>query len=240
MADISLNFHEARLLGVLIEKELTTPDGYPLTLNAAISGANQKSNRHPITDYTEAEVWIGFTGLMAKKLASKLSPAGSSRVEKFKHLAPGTLGLEQPELAVLTELLLRGSQTKGELRTRASRMSPIATLEDLTGILDNLMDKGYLERRPPAPGSRAERYGQLLCPEAAGATPAPKTPAEDAAASGPPPSAERPSPVAARSPTVTTSPPDGALARRMAELESRVEKLEDRLGRLAKNLGDDS
>ncbi len=163
--EISLNEHEARLLGVLIEKELTTPDNYPLTLNAAVNAANQKSNRYPVVDYTEAEVWVGFTGLIDKGLGSKLVPAGSNRVEKFKHTSKNKLSLELPQLAILAELLLRGPQTPGELRTRVSRMSPIETLDKLGALIDSLIDRSFIKQIAPAPGSRAERFMQLIAPD---------------------------------------------------------------------------
>ena len=160
-----LNSHEARVLGVLIEKALTTPDQYPLSINAAVNGCNQKSNRHPVTDYLEAEVHVALQGLIVKHLAGKVVPAGS-RVEKFRHNAGETLGLDGGKLAVLAELMMRGPQTPGELRARVHRMSPTPQLADLMGRLGALVESGFVRRLDPAPGSRAERYAQLLCPDA--------------------------------------------------------------------------
>src|SRR5687768_5704520 len=134
-----LNAHEARLLGVLFEKERTTPDQYPLSLHALTAGANQNSNRDPMTDWSEAEVFVGVTGLMQKGLAGKVAPAGS-RVEKFRHNARETLALDDRKLAILSELLMRGPQTQGELRARASRMSELGSNETLQADLASLAE----------------------------------------------------------------------------------------------------
>jgi len=160
-----LNSHEARVLGVLIEKSLTTPDQCPLSINATVNGCNQKSNRHPVSDYLEAEVDVALQGLIVKHLAGKVVPAGS-RVEKFRHNAGETLGLDEGKLAILAELLMRGPQAPGELRARVHRMSPTPGLGDLMPRLGILIESGFVRRLDPAPGSRAERYGQLLCPDA--------------------------------------------------------------------------
>jgi hypothetical protein len=160
-----LNSHEARVLGVLIEKALTTPDQYPLSLNATTAGANQKSNRHPVVDYLEAEVDVALQGLVIKHLAGKVVPEGS-RVEKYRHNAAETLALDAPHLSVLAELLMRGPQQPGELRARVNRMAPTPTLEDLMRRIERLIAEGYVRRLAPTPGSRAERYVQLLCVDA--------------------------------------------------------------------------
>jgi uncharacterized protein len=174
-----LNAHEARLLGVLIEKALTTPEQYPLSLNAATAGANQKNNRDPVTEFSEAEVHVGLQGLIAKHLAGRVMPAGS-RVEKFRHNARETLELDDAALAVLADLLMRGPQTPGELRGRASRMAPIPTLEALSALLAGLVERGFAQRIDPAPGSRAERYRQLLCADAHPVESAPSAVAREA------------------------------------------------------------
>lgn len=161
--DIVLDPIEARLFGVLIEKALTTPDQYPLSVNAATNGANQKSNRDPVLTLKEEEVWAALERLEQKYLARKVFPGGS-RVEKFIHLGKDGLGLTSPQLAVMAELLMRGPQTAGELRGRAGRMTAIESLEALGELLDPLMTEGFVVRLDPAPGSRAERYAQLLSP----------------------------------------------------------------------------
>lgn len=160
---LELNAHEARVLGVLVEKAFTTPDQYPLSLNAATTGSNQKSNRNPVVVVSMAEVTVALQGLQMKQLAGASFPAGG-RVEKWRHSAKEHLALDDRALAVLTELLLRGPQAPGELRARASRMCPIATLDVLAQVLDGLIAKGFAKRVPPAAGSRVERFGQCLAP----------------------------------------------------------------------------
>ncbi len=157
---VQIDAHEARLFGVLIEKALTTPDQYPLSLNAATNGANQKSNRDPVLVLTEDDVAEAVYRLEQKYLVRKVF----SRVERYRHNGKETLGLEYPELAVLAELLMRGPQMPGELRTRASRMSPIDSQEQLLTLLSKLIERGLVQRLDPTPGARAERYVQLLSP----------------------------------------------------------------------------
>ncbi len=225
MADLTLNSHEARVLGVLVEKEMTTPDQYPLSLNAATGGSNQKSNRSPVVDYLEAEVDVALQGLVMKGLAGRVVPAGS-RVEKFRHNARERLKLGDVSLAVLAELLLRGAQQPGELRARASRMQPIASLPALTEALAPLLEAGLVRRLAPAPGTRAERYQQLLAPEElADATPA--SPAS-------PPSPAAPAPAATAAPASPPGPAGGdpveALAAEVARLRAGLEHLAESLG----------
>ena len=219
--DVALNGHEARVLGVLIEKAFTTPEQYPLSLNAATNGCNQKSNRDPVTDFSEAEVTIALTGLKYKHLVGATTPAGS-RVEKYRHNAQEHLQLDDQALAVLAELLLRGPQAKGELRQRASRMRAVASLDELQQVLGRLSERGFLRNLAPAPGSRAERYGQMLSEGptegAVDGTPATAAPATAAPAS-------------------STGAP-GDLGGRVAALEAEVNKLRAQLQRLAEQLGE--
>jgi hypothetical protein len=163
---IQLDRQESRVLGVLIEKALTTPAQYPITLNALTSGCNQKSNRDPVVNYTEDQVQSTLDRLRVKGLVTIVDMAGS-RVLKYRHNAREALGVETMNLVVLSELLLRGPQTLGELRTRGSRMRPIESLEMAQGIVAALLehDPPLIKRLPPAPGSRAERYVQRLCPD---------------------------------------------------------------------------
>jgi uncharacterized protein YceH (UPF0502 family) len=161
---VQLDPHEARVFGVLVEKALTTPDQYPLSVNAAINGANQKSNRDPVLSLEEHEVAGALERLVKKYMARKVFP-GNSRIEKYVHNGKDALNLESTELAVLAELLMRGPQTPGELRARASRMTSLPSLADLMAILSTLMERGFVRRLDPLPGSRAERYVQLLSPD---------------------------------------------------------------------------
>jgi len=163
---VTLTPIECRVLGTLIEKALTVPGQYPLTLNSMVNGCNQRSNREPVTDLDEDMVLTAIDGLRAKGFAREVSMEGS-RVAKFRHVAREALEIGAAELAVLTELLLRGPQTVGELRGRASRMHPLESLEVVQAVLDSLRSRPapLVKRLPPAPGSRAERFCQLLCPE---------------------------------------------------------------------------
>jgi len=225
--DISLNGHEARALGVLIEKAFTTPDQYPLSLNATTNGCNQKSNRDPEVDFSEAEVRIALQGLRMKGLAGQSVPAGS-RVERWRHNASETLGLGEREVAVLAELLLRGPQTAGELRSRARRMRDLPDLAALDQALQGLRERGYAET---AAGGRAPRTTQLLCGETdpdAGAAPAPAAEAAAPAStsgptSGPPPTAG--------------APREDTLARRVEALEREVRGLTRSMSQLREELG---
>jgi len=135
-----LSPEERRVLGVLVEKQKTskTADSYPLTLNALTTGCNQKSNRDPVTDYTDDDVEEVLTALQRKGLVMRMT---GSRVDRFRHLLYEAWGVQKVELAVLAELLLRGPQTKGELRGRAGRMDPIDTLDDLENVLRPLVER---------------------------------------------------------------------------------------------------
>ncbi|MCA9295101.1 MAG: YceH family protein [Phycisphaerales bacterium] len=163
---ITLNAHESRVLGVLIEKAQTTQAQYPLTLNALVNGCNQKSNRDPVMHMSEDQVLRALDDLRGKQLVRELMMSGS-RVEKYKHNAREALGVGTNELVILAELLMRGPQTVGELRGRASRMHPLETTEIVENILEHLMmrEPALVRRFPPPPGSRAALYGQLLSPD---------------------------------------------------------------------------
>jgi hypothetical protein len=162
--DIKLDPIEARVFGVLVEKALTTPDQYPLSINAATNAANQKTNRDPVLSLDEGEVAGALNRLERRYLARRFFPSGS-RVEKFGHNGREALGLSDGELAVLAELLMRGPQTAGDLRARAGRMVPIGSIEQLMSILNPLLEKHLIARLAPVPGGRAERFVQLVSPD---------------------------------------------------------------------------
>jgi uncharacterized protein YceH (UPF0502 family) len=157
---------ESRVLGVLIEKATTTPDQYPLSLNAVVNGANQKNNRDPVISLEEGRAFEALETLRTKGLVVRSDMAGS-RVNKYRQQASEVLHARPAEIALLAELLLRGPQTLGELRGRASRMHPFESLEAVKNMLTALITRQepLVKELPPAPGSRAERYAQLLCPE---------------------------------------------------------------------------
>src|SRR5678816_229168 len=145
MPALELNALEARVLGVLVEKERTTPEGYPLSLNALVAGCNQKNNRDPVLNVGEREVNAAILNLRVAGLVEFVQLVGQ-RVEKYRHRAGATLHLEPAEVAVLAELLLRGDQQPGELRSRAERLRGPATLEALQTVLDSLAVKGLVTR----------------------------------------------------------------------------------------------
>jgi|SRR5687768_6337800 len=163
---IQLTPAESRVLGVLIEKALTTPDQYPLSLNALVAGCNQKNNRDPVLTMTDDEAFDALESLRGKQLVVRVDVA-NSRVHRYKHTAVETLHARTGEIAVLAELLLRGPQTLGELRGRASRMHPLESLDAVKDMLRALTERPepYVRQIAPAPGSRAERFVQLLCPD---------------------------------------------------------------------------
>lgn len=138
---------QRRALGVLIEKAKTTPENYPLSLNAVRTGCNQKSNRAPLMQLEEDQVAEALEGLRAAGAVAEIQ--GGARVDKYRHLAYEWLGVDKVELAVMAELLLRGSQTVGELRGRAARMEPIKDLGQLQPIVDSLLDKHLIIRLTP-------------------------------------------------------------------------------------------
>jgi uncharacterized protein YceH (UPF0502 family) len=161
--DILLNDIEARVLGSLIEKEVTTPDYYPLSLNALVNACNQKSNRDPVMNLDEAAVRQALRTLEEKKLAG---PADNfvSRVSKYEHRLSEVFNLTRHETAVLCELLLRGPQTPGELRSRAERMHPFDDLGVVHSTLQRLMqrDPPVVKLLPRQPGTKEARFAHLL------------------------------------------------------------------------------
>lgn len=158
----SLDPIEIRVLGCLAEKELATPEYYPLTLNALVNACNQKTNRDPVVDYTEETVVEALDRLLPAGLITR--SAGGGRVSKYCHNLDGKLKLDPAELAVLAELLLRGPQTPGELRQRAGRMATLETLPQVEAILDELRtrDQPLVVRLPRQPGRKEHRFAQLL------------------------------------------------------------------------------
>lgn len=161
--NIVLNAAEARVLGALVEKDITTPDYYPLSLNALINACNQKNNREPVTNFDEETVRLALRNLSDKRLAG---PAGGAdgRVTKYEHRLQEVFNFTRPETAILCVLLLRGPQTPGELRGRTERMHRFEDLDEVLSGLQQLM-----RREPPLakalgrrPGTKEIRYAHLL------------------------------------------------------------------------------
>lgn len=216
---------ESRVLGVLVEKAFTTPEQYPLSLNTVVSGANQRNNRDPVLAMTDDEAFEALEGPRGKGLVVRIEAGAGSRVHRFRHNATEALRVRAGELAVLGELLLRGPQTQGELRGRASRMTPMESLDVVRDMLRALREREHplVRELPPSPGSRAERYAQLLCPDLhpldeSGAGPSTHGSQQDAPAAF----VQR----------------DGGLSQRLETLEAEVASLRDALRRLASAVGE--
>jgi uncharacterized protein YceH (UPF0502 family) len=213
---ITLAPNEARALGTLIEKALTVPAQYPMTLNGLLLGINQRNNRDPVVSVDEEAVIDALDGLRQKGFAREVSMTGS-RVPKFRHLAREVLELSTSQLVLLAELLLRGPQTVGELRGRASRMHPLESTEVVANLLESLRTRAeaLVEELPPIPGTRAARFRQLICPDL--------------------------HPVDAGGSTSRVAPPstsdDPRLAERVDALERELADLRERLARLEQSLG---
>jgi uncharacterized protein YceH (UPF0502 family) len=150
---------ERRVLGTLIEKGKTTPDQYPLSLNALVTGCNQRSNRDPVMTLDEEQVARAIQSLKASGAMAEVF--GSGKIPRYRHLAYEWLGVEKEELAILGELLLRGEQTEGDLRGRASRMDPIPDLDVLRGHLDRLAARGLVVWLSPPGRGRMLTHGLL-------------------------------------------------------------------------------
>jgi len=162
---------EVRVLGCLIEKQRTTPDVYPLSLNALRVACNQATNRDPVVDYDEGTVRAALDRL-GRRGWTRLASGPGSRAAKFRHLLDEALDLVPSQLSLLAVLMLRGPQTPGELKARAERLYPFGTLEDVQRSLESLLERELVERLPRRPGQKEERYRQLLGGDGEGAAPA--------------------------------------------------------------------
>ena len=218
---IELNAHEARVIGCLIEKQIATPDQYPLSLNALTSACNQKSNRDPVLDLDERTVQSVVDGLMRRQLVLEKSGFGS-RVAKYQHLFCntqfGSTRFSPRGTALVCELLLRGPQTPGELRTHAARLAPFGDVSEAESELEELMtrpDGPFVARLAREPGRRESRYVHLF----GGA--APEVAVDGLAIDGPAAAAE---PAMAR-PVERIAALEAAVAELRLELESLKSRL---------------
>ena len=200
--DTTLTTTEIRVLGCLLEKEMTTPDYYPLTLNSLTSACNQKSNRDPVLSLDETEVVKALDTLRFKGMAMQASGEGS-RVPKYRHTLAEKMYFENEQLAILCELFVRGPQTLGELRSRCERMYPFADTAAVENVLLELNDsEGPLSvKLPRQPGQKEQRYAHLF--------------------SGSPEIAES-----------TDEPPPEAARMKVAEDDARISRLEQELADL--------
>jgi uncharacterized protein YceH (UPF0502 family) len=157
LAAVDCTEFEIRVLGCLIEKQRTTPDAYPLSLNALRLACNQATNRDPVVDYDEATIREALTRL-GRRRWTRLTSSQGSRAAKFRHLLDEALGLGPDEQSVLAVLMLRGAQTPGELRQRTERLHPFADTEALQDVLDRLIARDLVIRLPRRPGQKEERF----------------------------------------------------------------------------------
>ena len=215
---MDLTATEIRVLGCLIEKQRTTPDGYPLTLNALRMACNQATARDPVVRYDDASVRDAMTRLSRRRFARL---AGGGRAPKYRHLLDEALTRAPDELAVLCVLMLRGPQTPGELKQRSDRLHPFADLAAIHATLQRLIERELVLQLERRPGQKEERYAQRLgedddTPDAAPAY---------VAAPAPVASAPRP-------PAIPAAPGERTLEQRVATLENDVAQLRAALRRL--------
>ncbi len=242
---------EQRVLGCLIEKRWTTPDQYPLSLNALRLACNQSTNRDPVTSYDEGTVREAAQRLYLYGLA-RLASGHGSRATKYRHLAEEALGLGREELAVLAVLLLRGAQTPGELKARTERLAPLGSLADVERVLQTLTEREYVRRIGRRPGQKEDRFEHLLGgaggggagvatggePTASGGPVAPTAPAEPAASTAPVGVPAAPFHTPAPAPLEMPAPDaDGGLAERVSALEAEVAALRSELDELRELYG---
>lgn len=213
--NIQLTLNETRVIGCLIEKAVTTPEQYPLSLNALTNACNQKSNREPVLNLDESTVQQTVDELVKKRLVIDKTGFGS-RVPKYQHrfcnTEFGTLKFSDQELGIICVLFLRGAQTPGELRTRTNRLCSFSDVQQVENTLTQLMqreDGPFVARLPREPGKRESRYMHLFSGAA---------PAADAAAQAPAPA--------------TDAVRIEALEQRLEQLQQQVERLEERLAAL--------
>ncbi len=152
---------EIRVLGCLIEKQRTTPDTYPLTLNSLRLACNQATNREPVVEYDEETIRVALQRLWRREWARLASGQGSRSV-KYRQLVEDTLGLAGDEISILCVLMLRGPQTPGELKQRTDRLHPFGELADVEETLERLISRDFVARLGRRPGQKEERYAQLL------------------------------------------------------------------------------
>ena len=152
---------EIRVLACLIEKQRTTPDVYPLTLNALRAACNQTTNREPVVDYDEPTIRAAVESLSNRRWV-RLASGPGSRTAKYRHLLDDALGLDGAELSLLSVLMLRGPQTPGELKQRTERLHRFHSLEEIERALDGLIERGLAEHLERRPGKKESRYAHLL------------------------------------------------------------------------------
>lgn len=221
---MDLSAAEIRVLGCLLEKQRTTPDTYPLTLNALRAACNQSTNRDPVVAYDETTIRDAITRLNRRRWARLASGAGS-RTSKYRHLLDESLTRAPDELAVLCVLMLRGPQTPGELKGRSERLAPFADLAAVHATLERLIERDLVEQLPRRPGQKEERYAHRLSDDDA-AQPSYVAVAPSAPVSAPAPAVMRPAPGCPMPAAPELAPRvELPLADRVARLEDEVSQL---------------
>ncbi|MGH9089657.1 MAG: DUF480 domain-containing protein [Acidimicrobiales bacterium] len=219
-----LDATEGRVVGCLIEKQLTTPQQYPLTRNALVLACNQSSNREPVVALAEQEVADALDRLKDQRLVRFVLPSHGRSVVRHRHVLDEVLGLDPPQLALLAVLLLRGPQTAAELRSRAERMAEVGSVEHDLGLLVDRPEP-LVERQPRRPGEREERWAVLMADLPVGA-PGGSPCAEAVTADG----AVRAVPADLREEVLALRADVGALAEETAALRAALAELRDSLG----------
>jgi uncharacterized protein YceH (UPF0502 family) len=217
---------EIRVAACLVEKQRTTPDHYPLSLNALRLACNQSTNRDPVVDYDEATVSDALRRTALRGWTRLASGAGS-RARKYRHLLGEALDADAGELALLAVLMLRGTQTPGELKTRTERLHPFEDLAAVHGTLERLGERGYVARLARRPGQREDRYEHLLAGEGEEAATEPTVAAPAPRAPAVPSDAE----------LVDAGRPAAAEDDRLARLEAELLDLKGEFAKLREQLG---
>lgn len=239
---------QRRVLGTLMEKGFTTPDQYPMTIKGATTGCNQKSNRDPVTEYSEAEVADALEQLRQLGLVAEVFTDGG-RAARYRHYARHKFDFNEAQFAIICELLLRGRQQPGELRTRASRMVRIDSQEQLKADLQSLQDKGFVQSNGPLERRGVEVDHTFYLPKenmtmAAGNFAADDEPAAPTPASAP--AAPRTTATASTAPTAAAVEPGllralqsqlDLVQSNMMNLQATLEKTQERLERIERELG---
>jgi uncharacterized protein len=216
---MDLDAIEVRVLGCLIEKQRTTPDAYPLSLNALRLACNQSTNRDPVVHYDE-ETIRGALHRLGRRRYTRLASGHSSRAAKYRHLLDEEMKIDREEQAVLAVLMLRGPQTPGELKQRTERMQPFASIDELNEVLTRLIDREFVAQLARRPGQKEERFAHRL--------------SEDS---------DEPETVAAVPAAVVVPPPPrrddrmDKLERELGELQAEVGELREALASVRSELG---
>ena len=218
---------EIRVVGCLVEKQRTTPDAYPLSLNALRLACNQSTNRDPVVSYDEATV-VEALRRLALRSWTRLASRARSRARKYRHLLPEALGVDDEELALLAVLMLRGPQTPGELKGRSERLHRFESLAAVQEALERLVEREYVVRHPRRPGQKEDRFEQVLGGE--GEAESPPVEAE-ASVDAHAPAADHAAD--AQPPTAADSSED-----RLDRIERELESLRSELASLREALGE--